>query len=82
MALDYPLRLYSTMESGRFAIQGIERSVCDLSILKHDKIEPGDTIKKEVICYIPNDCTAYGMELAYMTAQRTTNMVYFKPEYE
>ncbi|MDE7477797.1 MAG: M56 family metallopeptidase [Lachnospiraceae bacterium] len=82
MALDYPLRLYSTMESGRFAIQGIERSVCDLSILKQDKIDPGDTIKKEVICYIPNDCTAYGMELAYMTAQRTTNMVYFKPEYE
>ena len=29
MAVDYPLRLYSTLESGRFAIQGIERSVCD-----------------------------------------------------
>ena len=82
MALDYPLRLYSTMESGRFANQGSERSVCDLSVLDQDKIEPGDTIRKEVICYIPKDYTAYGMELAYMTAQRTTDMVYFKPEYE
>lgn len=82
MALDYPLRLYSTTESGRFTNQGIERSVCDLSILEQDRIEPGDTIKKEVICYIPKDYTAYGMELAYMTAQRTTNMVYFKPEYD
>ena len=83
MALDYPLRLYSTMESGRFEnYQGIERSVCDLSILEQDRIEPGDTIRKEVICFIPREYTAYGMELAYMTAQRTTNIVYFKPEYE
>lgn len=51
MALDYPLRLYSTMENGRFAVQGIERTVCDLSVLEQDKIAPGDTIRKEVICY-------------------------------
>lgn len=82
MALDYPLQPYSTMESGRFATQGIERSVCDLSIPEQDKIAPGDTVRKEVICYIPKGSTAYGIELAYMTAQRTTGLVYFKPEYE
>lgn len=83
MAIDYPLRLYSTMKDGKFvSYQGIERSVCDLSILEQDEMKPGDTIKKEVICYIPKEYTAYGMELVYMTAHRTTNMVYFKPEYE
>lgn len=83
MALDFPLKLYSTMESGRFAnYQGIERTVRDLSIVEQDKIEPGDTIKKEVICFIPREYTAYGMELVYMTAHRTTGTVYFKPEYE
>lgn len=83
MALDFPLKLYSTMESGRFAnYQGIERTVCDLSIVEQDKIEPGDTIKKEVVCFIPKEYTAYGIELVYMTAHRTTGTVYFKPEYE
>ena len=82
MAVDYPLRLYSTLESGRFAIQGIERSVCDLSLLEQDRIEPGDIISKEAFCYVPKESTAYGVEFPYMTAQRTTGMVYFKPEYE
>lgn len=82
MAVDYPLRLYSTLESGRFAIQGIERSVCDLSLLEQDRIEPGDTISKEALCYVPKESTAYGVEFSYITAQRTTGMVYFKPEYE
>lgn len=82
MAVDYPLRLYSTLENGRFAIQGIERSVRDLSLLDQEWIEPGDTISKEALCYVPMESTAYGVEFPYMTAQRGTGMVYFKLEYE
>ncbi|MDE6434504.1 MAG: M56 family metallopeptidase [Lachnospiraceae bacterium] len=86
MAVNYPLRMYSTLESRRFQteesdIQGMERSVWDASPVIQDEIQPGDTIEKAVLCSVPVGYTAYGLELSYMDESGNTRIVYFKPEY-
>lgn len=86
MAVNYPLQMYSTLESRRFHteksdIQGMERSVWDASPVIQDEIQPGDTIEKAVLCSVPVGYTAYGLELSYMDESGGTRVVYFKPEY-
>lgn len=85
-AIQYPLTIYSTMESRKFeteyAIENIEQSVQDVSIIEQKILYPGDIIEKDILlCDMPSDYTAYGIKLTYMNIQRHTNIVYFKLEY-
>ncbi|MCM1179237.1 MAG: M56 family metallopeptidase [Clostridium sp.] len=85
-AMDFPVQMYSTLENGRFwtndsEYQGMERSVWDASIIEADTVLPGERVEKTMICSIPKGYTAYGLQFFYITADRNTGMVYFKPEY-
>ncbi|MDE5863317.1 MAG: hypothetical protein K2H34_03110 [Lachnospiraceae bacterium] len=86
IAMNYPLQMYSTLESRRFqteesGFQGMERAVWDASPVIQDEIRPGDTIERAVLCHLPEGYTAYGLQLSYMDESGNTRIVYFKPEY-